>query len=53
VVIGVTMTPLKVKEYSNLKVTQHMVLMDYDSKKTMERKIIEMLSENDITDYIV
>jgi hypothetical protein len=36
-------TPLKVKEYS---------FNGYDSKKTMERKIIEMLYENDIIEYL-
>jgi predicted DNA-binding antitoxin AbrB/MazE fold protein len=44
-------TPLKVKEYSFEGYPTY-GFNGYDSKKTMERKIIEMLYENDIIKYL-
>jgi hypothetical protein len=44
-------TPLKVKEYSFEGYPTY-GFNGYDSKKTMERKIIEMLYENDIIEYL-
>lgn len=43
--------PLKIKEYSFEGYPTY-GFNDYDSKKTMERKIIKMLYENDIIEYL-